>query len=251
MEILPFKYQATLFCNNSDIRPDAKLVQSLFNGLLQWEIFPNVTKELTVTMNGLNATKPEQIDRLQFISSDKFRRINFLGNRIDFELFIPTRDQVIRVEDFVETTKQQFSIISEILEKKYNRLSLVSLYYSPNKSTDFFDKIYSSVFNNPIHIGENKSTPTEWNTRSNYSGIFQVGPLQERMNYNITFGRKIQQNNGYLSNEDRLEVMFDLNTHQNNTAYRFSKKDVLSFFTDIVIKQKEITDLTLNAFQPV
>lgn len=239
MEILSSKFQASVFCDLASVKPETHLIQALFTQLVTWNVFPNIVKELSIniTPNLSNSVDkiPTTVDRMQFISSDKARRINLLTNRIDIELFNP--NPAYKIENFHADVVQIAVNILRILDKKAIRLSLVSSYF--NQDNHNFFSFNDSIFSGQtIEIAGQSLTPTDWNQRFTYSKNISLRDKQEKINLNVFFGKSantaVQLQNGRLSG--RFELTFDINTNQRT----FDDEDIGIFYQEATKINEEL-----------
>lgn len=253
MDVLPLRYQATIFTNSDDLKPEPNLVQAFFTEFIKWEVFPNVFKERTININALNpngAIKPvEEInDRLQFISSNQSKKISFLSKRIDIESNLVGTNSIGEIEDFCNQVLQILDVVNNHSPKRANRISLVTSYYCPNSSSDYMNQCYQALFSSS-KLPLNNSDPVDWTHRVTHRQTHALSDKQERLNYITTFGRGLK--NPYSAQGvivDRLEFHFDINTFQNNTEYRFNIKELKQFYISTGETIKQLRDDVVKLF---
>lgn len=253
MDVLPLRYQATIFTNSDDLKPEPNLVQAFFTEFIKWEVFPNVFKERTININPLNtngAIKPIEVinDRLQFISSNQSKKISFLSKRIDIEYNLVGNNAIGEIEDFCKQVLHILEVVNKHSPKKSNRISLVTSYYCPNSTADYMNKCYQALFSSS-NLPLDNSDPVDWSHRVTHRQTHGIADKQERINYITTFGRGLK--NPYVVQGvtvDRLEFHFDINTFQNNTDYRFNIKDLGQFYTTTASTIKQLRDDVVKLF---
>ena len=249
MDVSPSKYQLSIFCDLSKIKPETQLIQSLFLGVVHWNVFPNIVKEINMELsqnvnnpNSLNRI-PITVDRMQFISSDRKKKINLLTTRIDIEVLNPISIDNYTLDQFHEDSIKILSSILDILKIDSNRLGLVTTYYNPANPK------LSKLQDTSIDMDGQTLYPTEWNQQFTYNKMIKLNKSTEQLNMTAIFGKSglnLQNFAGVTS--DRFELNFDVNTTALNTSYRFKVDDVTLFYHEAFKLVEEFKQKILDLF---
>lgn len=248
MDIIANKYQSSIFCDLSNLKPDTKLIQTLFSKLVEWDVFPSIVKELNiqVTPNSANSIQktPMAVDRIQFISTDRQKRVTLFGNRIDIEIFNPNSFKSYTIDQFVSDSIKLSSYILNIIEKLSNRISFITNYTNSGSANDI------ASFNSNITIGGETLTPFSWNQRITYKKPIIFNDKQELLNLNALFGKNVSNPQQLIQGfaAERFELILDINTPLEKNESRFGVKDISSFYYEANKLNEELKSNILTLF---
>lgn len=218
--------QASIFCNLMDIGPSPEYITLFVNEFAENGFLPSTVQEIgeTGSLTRLSLKTPDN-GWLIVIGSN---RLDIVQNSTDSK-----GSNILSEEDFVKKVLIYYNKLQKHLPRKANRLALSSAFLLKKLETKELDEIYRKLNNPSKTYLENK--PDEWNNRVSCIVKKEICSTEEKLNFISQISRvkgAIRESSGF-QNFDRIELKFDLNTHQENINYRFDSIAVTDFFNKI------------------
>lgn len=231
------KYQASVFVKTNDMNPTPEVISELLKMFRDKELLPTTFQEIS-------NESPIPAVRLRLNSQNKEWVINFSGARIDIEKnpTDPSGKNLGSIEDFANDASDFFGRIFRKFHKKGHRLSLITAGILEEMNQEKLKEMYTKVFN-PLPFYA-VSEPFEWSSRSVAHSEIDFGEVNEKINVitNINRVRGQLLDKAQLSNFDRIEVAFDINTISENDENRFSEENLETFFTSVIKTRASIME---------
>lgn len=234
MDVIASKYQASVFSELSELKPETELIQKLFNDVVFWNVFPTLVKELSINIEGnININNsitrvPGVVDRIQFISSDSTKKIVILTNRINIEVVNPQAQY--KLDLFLMDVKTLIGKILKVINKKISRVALVSSYFNPNNS-DFFEKDNPMFSNKTLNLDNFVLNPMDWNLRYSYAKPVSFNDKNDLLNLIVAIGKGMANPSQTITH--RCELNIDINTSAKNNMQRFDAEDVNDLYAEM------------------
>ena len=227
MIAVPRKYQAVFFGQMADILPSADTIPPLLEAFRVPGLLPSTFHEV-----GLGAPVAAAQVRLRLSTPNNEWTIDFEINRINIQKnsVKPLGSNLGSPEDF---TRDAIDFLGRILNKfprKANRLALVTNGLMDEMPTERLQTIYNRLFIPPAFYVKNQ--PVGWNSRTLARIAVNMDGKNETFNV-ITKVNRIQGNlaeEGAISHFDRIQIEFDINTHQGNADPRFETPSIHVFY---------------------
>ena len=177
--------QTVVFGNFKNYIVDSKNIIDLMNELKNFDVIPNVIDEVQLEIKDNNPIQ-RIVKRIQLNSNSHKLRITILDNSIEIQAIpqieFDLQNSSINIENFVNDSKEIFSLLLKNIGKMGNRISLVTTYLNENEPNNKYTKYVK-----PIKFFETKDV-FEWNVKNvvRESWINNVGK-EEKLNviYNI------------------------------------------------------------------
>ncbi|NMC99081.1 MAG: hypothetical protein GYA62_05110 [Bacteroidales bacterium] len=240
MKFYKLRYLTSFFTNAIDIEPNQETMQNLINRFKTEGLLPTFFQELT--NNG------KFLKRLLLISPNNEKIIRFATKRIDFEKLATENNGLNpgEIKDFCEEAINLFDSVSSLFNKKSNRLSLVTTYLFKDLNETQVKQIHDKLFKTPNFFTQNDST--EWNWRNVAHKPVSINGRNEMINYILSINFVTGQENidNTFIDFKGINMDIDINTSPINEEYRFSKDDLVDFYTNVHKWQKELFVDTLN-----
>ena len=218
-------FQASLFGNFVDIKPDAKTILKLLTKLQDEDFIPG---SFEVNKVDIQTGKLTTESRLQIISTDKSKSIVFLEERIDFNYNYNENASVYKsIEKLCDLVKPFITkVFSEFSDMRGNRLALNCRILMDEMTDEEFDVFYKR-FTIPLKIYSNEALE-EWSIRYNhYESMPVLGDdIKEKCNRIISMERNVV--NSVISPK-RVIAILDVNTLPENKELRFNHNNLLPF----------------------
>jgi hypothetical protein len=239
------KYQALIFGDYQDIKPEPTTIQKLFNDLIKFNLVPGTTN------NEFDISRGQMISSLKFSTIDNQLIISFKNNFIQVEMYKINTKPLPTLEDFSNLVKQIFSEIEKIYPRLSNRMSFLTNYINENLSNTNKDSLYERIFSDTASLIP--TLPYEWTHRVISRFERMINKSREMLNHVVTLNRgytnfnpnviNIVQNTGKLN---RIEITLDINSIPENRGLRFSNADFTFFLTEVVKWNNEIFEQTIK-----
>jgi len=222
-------YQIGFYGPGTHLEPAPDLVSKLLEQFRGKELIPTTATELQVS---------EDIGtrlQLQFISPNQEWLVAFEAKRILLRKQSVQGGEIGTLGTF---RRDAYEILTQILEVTPivgNRLSLVVKGILPEMPEEKLEGAYCKLVN-PIEFYQHHRT-NQWSTRSIARVEVHIGTKQELFNVITDINRsqgKLKQDSNLVVDFDRIEVGLDINTHQDNTAQRFSSADIDGFLSEAI-----------------
>lgn len=226
-------YQIALFGNFQEISPSHEIIMYFLNEFTEKKLVPSTFQEIS---NNIVS------ERLTLSNENRSWLIDFSSNRIDINKICSNINvtNIGKVQDFVDDSIEIVKTIEKKFNKKYNRLSLNTRYLLKEIDQENLDRIYSKL-NNPINYYIDKNISDLENKVVTIQPILIDNNLED---CNIISRVKRTIGNHLIDNKqsqiDRVEINFDLNTHQNNKEFRFDNNSVKSFLIEIAKLENQL-----------
>lgn len=226
------KYQMSLFMDLKALKVNPENISTILVELSSDNYLPSTYQELT---------SEGPIDRLQMVSKDKGVQINFNSKRIDILKINPDMPKDMELpRDFGNYVQELLGKISLIKEKHAHRLAWITHYIvnemKEEAMNEFYSKINTSI---PFYV---ENPPHEWDVKM--STRIEKDINSERELHNVI--STISRNQGVIAcasksiSFDRINIQFDINTHQKNTNTRFSVDNIVEFAENAIGLESEI-----------
>jgi hypothetical protein len=222
---IPGKYQASFFGDFGDIRPTADSISKFLDMFRDNEFLPSTFQEIK---DGI----AEPRARLRLSSQDHEWLIDFNSERIVVnKLGIKAMGANMgTVEEFAKKVVELTKRILGEFPKKGTRLALVTEGLMKEMSAEKLGAIYQRVFRPVPFYGEH--SPYEWKSRSVAKIEREINAVQEVLNVICDVNRihgEFTKPDGMVD-FDRIQVGFDINTHQGNKETRFEIDSAVDFY---------------------
>ena len=219
------KYQATIFVNAEDITPSPDIMSSLIDIFRDKGLIPSTFQELRVP-------SPIPKLRIRLSTSNNEWNISFATNRINIDKN-PTDlkgSNLGELSNFCLNATDFFERILNSFNKRANRLGLNTNSLLEEMSEAQLSRTYAKLFIPPQFYEENP--PFEWNWRSVARIPIELADLSDTL-YVITTINRARGEFGDpsgITKFDRLQLLFDINTTDQNIDYRFNLSHIKSYF---------------------
>jgi|GEM_PF-6242776 len=231
--------QASIFVNLMDIGPTPEYITLFVKEFADLGFLPSTVQEIGETGS---------LTRLSLKTHDNGWLIVLGSNRLD--IIQSSTDSkglnILSEEDFVRRALEYYGKIDKHFTRKANRVALSSGFLLSKLDSTELDKIYTKL-NNPINTYlVNK--PDEWNNRVSSILYKEINGIQEKVNFISQISRVkgvIRELSGF-QNFDRIELKFDLNTHQDNVNSRFDAVGITDYFSKVVSWNNQIKEEILD-----
>lgn len=233
------KYEAVFFGNISDIKPSAETIPTFVEMFRDKGFLPS-------TFHEIRPPVAVPMPRLRLLSPDDEWNIDFDSHRIVFQKkgTKPKGSNLGSPENFAKDVVDFCRRILDRFPKKGNRLSLLTEEFLFEMPEERLRRIYTQLFQPIKFYSENQ--PVEWNFRTVARIPVQINGNDEKLN-TITCLDRVQ---GHLAMPDgiepfdRIRVIFDINTFQDNVEARFGMKSVTDFYpTALNVREKLLSEL--------
>lgn len=224
MTEIKLKYMVSIFCDTSDITPNASTYSKLATAL--GDSYLSLTIQ-EMTPNG-------QVNRIAMEKPELGIKILFLMNRIIIEKYptdINDGDSIGSFENFCDLANDIIRLLLEQFEKNSNRLSFICKYLLKKEAQDDMNIYAPKLFQFP---------PASYNSTNTFEWTWKMARIEENtfdshvepMNYgtNISRIRGKLAHNGQEEEFEALDIEFDLNTMAENATLRFDKPSIISFY---------------------
>ena len=240
MIAVPFKYEAHFFGDMADIKPSADTIPPLLDAFRVPGFLPNTFNELE-----LRQPDAQALTRLRLSSPDAEWIIDFDTPRITIQKnsVKPLGANLGKPEDFARDAVDFLRRILHLFPRKGTRLSLVTDGLLSEMADEVLRRAYSRVLV-PFGFYQN-NPPIAWNSRSLARVSVDINGISEQLNVitqvNRTQGTFMKQGGLFF---DRLQILFDINTHQNKREPRFDISAAEEYFGNALkIREQILRDL--------
>lgn len=228
-------YQIGFYGPGTHLEPAPDLVSKLLEQFRGKELIPTTATELQVSEDF--GTRLQ----LQFISPNQEWLVAFEAKRILIRKQSVQGGEIGTLDIFRRDAHEILTQILEVTPIVGNRLSLVVKGILPEMPEEELAGVYSKLIK-PIDFYKSHRT-TQWSTRSIARVEVLIGTKQELLNVITDVNRsqgKLKQDSNVIVDFDRIEVGLDINTHQDNTAQRFTSPDIGVFLTEAISLGEEL-----------
>lgn len=218
------KYQASIFVNATDIKPEPDTIKLLIDVFKDKSLIPGTFQEL-------RPPNPVQT-RLQFSSQNNEWAVMFASHRIDIEKN-PTDSKGSNLGDLSEFCSDATSLFERLIttyKKRANRLALITNFFLDEMSEERFREIYRKLFTPPRFYIDN--SPFEWNWRS----VSKIPANLQELDESFHVITSINRVRGHLGKGldmtpfNRLQLSYDINVSPDNPENRFEFPHILTFY---------------------
>lgn len=235
------KYQASIFLDAQSINASPDNIGKMLLKFTDKGFVPNIFQEITPVN-----PKPQNRFRMQSPNGEWVTSIG--STRIDIEQN-PTNLKGTNLKEAVEFGQEATDIIGRILDtfpKKSNRLAFVSSFMLKEMTQEELNSYYERLFNSPDLYKQNQ--PFEWNWRTASRLTKQINNKEETFNFITSINRVTGEiNNPELISEfDRVEISFDINSVPMNNEHRFGMADIGDFLHSSPKWHDELLGSVLN-----
>jgi hypothetical protein len=228
IEHRPF-YQFTFFFFHGVIGTP-EWVNKLSPGFGSLEMMPSLVPHPNIYL-GLGE-QPANMQQLRFLTAQKDMLVIFNADRYIFQMQIIPMRKLPLIDDFIEKADKIVKIINSVVEGKASRMGFTTTGICKKMNTERLNEIHQKLFNLPNEFRENEFV--EWNSRQVYRETRDINGKNELLNIILDLNR-IQITHNFEHQPvpfDGIEIGFDINTYQGNSAQRFSIDDVRPFLSE-------------------
>ena len=227
-------YQFGLYAANTHLEPEADIIARLLEAFKDKSFIPTTITEWPLSPD----LRPRL--QLQFKTSNGEWNLAFEPNRLLLNKAVVTGTEIGSSRDFAGEAEEIFRRLLEVKPFVGTRLSYVTKGLLPEMLSGKLVEVNGRVFNLlPFYV---ECPPYQWTTRNVAKWNVTLGDKAEILNV-ITDINRVQvmlvrdKENLFL---DRIEIGFDINTHQDNTDPRFDADDVGLFLNEAIQKSQDI-----------
>lgn len=209
-----------LFGNYSYIHPKPDTIRFLMDSFSDKELVPTTWQELTI--NGTTS-------RLSLENSDSIWKIEFGSNRIEIVHSNVDGNEFLELPDFLNEAKNIQKTLSDKFQMSHNRLSLLTRLVVNEKKMDEANPAICPIINTIDYHNTNKIV--DWSSRvvsritSEIDGNPEVFNVISNLKY-INFNQVTESDEVPM---EGTELLFDINTFQGTTDFRFGSEHVNQF----------------------
>ncbi len=239
MPIDVLHYQFAYYGPGTNLKPEPDVIGKLLSSLSGRGLIPTTATEIDTTVS----LEPKL--QLRFITPDQSWLLAFEQKRVML------RNERVRGVElgspalFQTECTEIMNILLDEMALQGNRLSYVVRAFLPETSKESLDSAYSRLLR-PIPFYQERA-PVQWTTRSIANLRVDIGAESEMLNVIADINRvqgEIKSEDGGTTPFDRIELVLDINTHQDHTGLRFGASHISPFFA----QAQELADrLTIEA----
>ena len=230
------KYQASIFVDAIDIKPEPDTIKLLIDVFRDMSLIPS-------TFQQISPPEPAPHTRLQFSSQDNEWAVRFATHRIDIERN-PTDLKGSNLGDLLEfcsVVNDSFERLVTIFKKRANRIALITNFMLGEMTNKRLMSVYRKLFTPPKFYADN--SPYEWDWRAVSKIPIKLQKLNEDINV-ITTVKRLRSQYGkgpeIIGGFDRIQLSYDINTSQDNREYRFALPQIKNFYQNAVGLHNEV-----------
>lgn len=222
------KYQVSIFCDMSDVKPTPDNIKALIDIFGEKGLVP-------ASFYHIDSPSAPQL-RLGFSSPNGEWTVRLPAHRVDIEKHAsePHGENLGTLDEFCKEAESFLAKLISRFRKKANRMSLVTDFLLKEMDESQLAEVYSKFFRCPKFYVERQ--PFEWDWRSAAKDPLKLNDLSETLNV-ITTVKRLKgelQNAGELALLDRVQLSFDINISPENNEYRFDFQHISSFYNEIL-----------------
>jgi len=223
------QYQAIVYVDAKDITPAPDIITGLVKTFRERELIPNTFQEV-------NVLSPAPQTRLRLSSPNGEWGVLFATNKIEITKnpVDPKGANLGELSTFCSDVSDFYGRILKTFSKRANRIALVTSFLLKEMTDNHLSAFYQKLFRPPQFYVANP--PFEWNWRSAARISSDFAPHNEKLNVLMTLNRvrgdfKVAFG---LQPFERLQLILDINTIQENSDYRFKLSHIKSFYARIL-----------------
>ena len=232
---IPTKYESSFFCSMGNLKPSPETIPVLLDLFRQEGLLPTVLHEVRP-----GSTAPRPI--LQMGAPEGEWVITLRSDRILFQKS-PTVKVGRSTDDSEAFAADVTCFAARILERfprQGVRLAFVTAGLMEEMSEETLRHAYERLFHSTEFY--TKHCPVEWAWRSVARVPVQIGVLHESLNLITSINRVPRELSSASGTTllDRIEVQFDINTHQESIETRFDSAGFASFLKEALRLRAEL-----------
>lgn len=223
-------YRASVFTDT--IETSSENISKLLMLFADRGFLPNVYNEQIPIVGGFGPTQipMSSFSVLELKSNDGKFAIKFGQGRIDIVTTMLTPSSGVGdINTFIEEADKCFKIIFAKFPRTFSRLAFASNALFKILPDDKLNDLYLTLVSPIKFYSEN--IPIEWNIRQVSKKEIDINDNKELMNVVCSLSRSLVtiNENGNISNSNRIIIDFDINTIPENMEKRFSMEQYNSF----------------------
>lgn len=230
-------YVANIFVNN-DILPNARNITYFVNEFEDMGLVPTNFKQIS-NMQSLN--------RLQLSSPDNEWLVRFLDDRIDIvKSMKSTNNDIGEFDDFCKNVISIWEKINKQYKKTANRIGITTNVLLKEMSEENLSSIFNKLFI-PIPL-YNLDKPISWENELVSRTSKKILSNDELINIAVNLKRVQGQykDEDTLTDFDRVQLSFHINTISENTEYRFKNDAIIDFLQSVSTLHAELSNSVIN-----
>ena len=236
-------YRASVFTDT--IEASSENISKLLMLFVDRGFLPNVYNEQIPSVGGFGPTQIPigPLSVLELKSNDGKFIIKFGQGRIDIVMTMPSPSVGVGdINVFLEEADNCFKIIFAKFPRTFSRLAFASNALLKILPEDKLNDLYLSLISPVEFYSEN--IPVEWNIRQVAKNEIEINDNKELMNVVCSLSRSLVtiNENGNISNSNRIIIDFDINTVPENMEKRFSMEQYNSFISTALDCQNRILE---------
>lgn len=222
---IKLEYKANFFADLEKLSPTPKTLSTLIELFEDKEMIPSVFQEAVKKSPGF-------VNRIQ-VGTQSNNWLIFLPTKfmsIEKHPLTSNGEDMGSIKDFSEESINLSKRVFREFNLKSNRLSLITSYLAKEMSEEQLSNVYHKLM--IPHSVYRENPPYEWNNRTVTKVKRTIAGREEYIN----IISKIDRIQGELNSPelnlpfDRIQLNFDINTHQDNKDYRFDHNNYDEFF---------------------
>lgn len=215
-------FQVNLFGDFKDIEPKPEIMMELMPLWSKFSLMPSTFHEINPNF-GMTP-----LNRLSFISQSNDFRIDIGIDKVTVSINTINSNGI---ETNIDKFAEDASYILEQILSKYNKLgtrvSLVTESLFPEYDSETLEHVYKKMFTPISFYNENKSF--EWNARSVARINYDLSNKLEVINVITEVARLQGRFNNQITDFDRINLKFDINTIGQNSEKRLDGEAIKKF----------------------
>ncbi len=233
-------YQAVFFASCGSVPPSPQVIGKLLQAFSDKTLVPMTTQQVSL----IPGQAPVVGLQLQLATPDMAWLVAFEPARVVIQRSNVPKTCMCTTVDFVREATDIAQRLCGVVDVRANRLGFNTRGLMPEESVPQLQARCPRVLRLVPFYSEN--VPCEWNTRTVGRERCEVGGQSETLNVIADINRtqgSITHAKG-TSDFDRIQIGFDINTHQGNTLARFALADLGGFLeTASALAQKLATQI--------
>lgn len=236
-------YRASVFTDT--IEASNENIAKLLTVFMDRGFLPNVYNEQTPISGGAGVMQAPvgSYSVWELKSNDGKFVIKFGQGRIDIiSMMLSPSSGIGDIDSFIKNADECFKMIFTKYPRTFNRLALASNALLKVVPEEKLKEIYLSLVS-PIGFYSDNN-PVEWNIRQVAKNNININDREEVINVICSLSRSLVtiNENGHISNSNRIIIDFDINTIPENVEKRFSMEQYRSFALSALACQNRILD---------
>lgn len=227
-------YQFGFYASNTNLEPEPDIIARLLEAFKDKGFIPTTIQEFQISPT------PRMRLQLQFATSNGEWNLAFEPYRVLLKKENVSRTDIGSPENFADEAEEIFQRLLGLKPFNGTRLTYIMKGLLPEMPADKLVEVNGRVLNLlPFYV---QHSPYQWTTRNVSEWEVMLGEKAEHLNVITDINRvqmKLLRDIESVS-FDRIQIGFDINTYQSNTALRFCADDVRLFLNVAIQKSQDI-----------